>query len=135
MHRTFLRPLRNIDKPAAFAEGAAALKAGGPLRIGLRGRDAALLIGFMLSGVASLGLELVWIRILALAFGSESFGMLGVLAGFFAGLTLGAAIFHRVIRRSRRPALIYVAVEIVIAAYALAGPIFMLPLTNALPRW
>ena len=53
--------------------------------------------------MAALGLELIWIRILGLAFGSESFGMLGVLAGFFAGLALGAAVLHRAILRSERP--------------------------------
>jgi len=73
-------------------------------------------------------------RILGLAFGSESFGMLGVLAGFFAGLALGATVLHRIILRSPRPVLIYVAAESIIALYALAGPFFMLPLADTVPR-
>jgi spermidine synthase len=97
--------------------------------------DTLLLAGFLISGMAALGLELIWIRILGLAFGSESFGMLGVLAGFFAGLALGAASLHRVILRQRRPVLIYIAVEGIIAFYALTGPVFLLPLAETLPRW
>lgn len=96
--------------------------------------DTLLLIGFLSSGVAALGLELIWMRILGLAFGSESFGMLGVLAGFFAGLALGAALLHRAVRRSRRPVLFYIVAEAIIAAYALTGPLFMLPLAEIVPR-
>ena len=99
-----------------------------------RSPDTLLLLGFLCSGVAALGLELIWMRILGLAFGSESFGMLGVLAGFFAGLALGAALLHRTVLRSRRPVLVYIVAETVIAAYALTGPLFMLPLAEIVPR-
>lgn len=100
-----------------------------------RRADALLLTAFLSSGIAALGLELIWMRILGLAFGSESFGMLGVLAGFFAGLALGAMVLHNVILRSRRPVLIYAAAEGIIAVYALAGPYFMLRLTDGVPRF
>ena len=80
--------------------------------------DTLLLIAFLNSGLVALALELIWVRILGLAFGTESLGMLGVVAGFFAGLCLGAAVLHRTVLRSRRPVLIYVAAESTIAAYA-----------------
>ena len=95
--------------------------------------DVPLLAGFFCSGVAALGLELIWIRLLGLAFGSESFGMLGVLTGFFAGLALGAAMLHGPVLRSPRPALIYVRAELVIAACAVAGPFLLLRLARWLP--
>ena len=96
--------------------------------------DALLLMAFLSSGVAALGLELIWVRVLGLAFGSESFGMLGVLAAFFAGLAIGSAALHRLVVRSRRPVRIYLMAECVIAAYALAGPKLMLHLADAMPR-
>jgi spermidine synthase len=109
-----------------------------PLQPAVRGArlhlsDALLLAAFFCSGAAALGLELIWMRLLRLAFGSETFGMLGVLTGFFAGLAIGAAILHGPVLRSARPALIYVAAELVIAGCAIAGPIVLLGLARWLP--
>ena len=47
-------------------------------------RDRWLLGAFVLSGAAGLGYEILWTRLLGLALGSETLGVLGVLAGFFA---------------------------------------------------
>ena len=96
--------------------------------------DSLVLAAFLSSGVAALGLELIWVRVLGLVFGSESFGMLGVIAAFFAGLALGSAALHSLVVRSRRPVRIYIGAECVIAAYALAGPSFMYRMTEAMPR-
>ena len=57
--------------------------------------DAALLLAFFLSGAAALGYELLWTRLLGLALGSETIGLLATLAGFFGGMALGAALLHR----------------------------------------
>ena len=45
--------------------------------------DRLLLLAFFLSGVAALGHEILWTRLLAFGLGNESLGMLGVLAGLF----------------------------------------------------
>jgi len=92
-----------------------------------------LLAGFMSSGIAALGLELIWVRVLGLAFGSERLGMLAVLAGFFGGLAAGSSLLHNFVTRSRWPIRIYIGAEAVIAVYALAGSRLMLQLTEAIP--
>jgi spermidine synthase len=96
--------------------------------------DMLLLAALFTSGGAAVGLEFIWLRMLGLALGAESFGMLGVLAGFFAGLALGAAAFHLRIVRSARPISFYVAAEVAIALYALASPWFIPLLTEKIPR-
>jgi hypothetical protein len=55
------------------------------------------------SGFAGLGYEIVWTRQLSLALGSEMMAVLGAVAGFFAGLALGAFVFDRPIRQARSP--------------------------------
>jgi spermidine synthase len=84
--------------------------------------DWLVLSAFFLSGAAALGLEIIWLRLLGLVFGSESMGVLGVLAGFFGGLAVGSLIVHGWLARSRAPILVYAASEAVIAAYAVVSP-------------
>ena len=55
------------------------------------------------SGFAGLGYEMVWTRLLTAALGSEMMAVLGAIAGFFAGLSLGAFFLDGPIRRARSP--------------------------------
>src|SRR6478736_6017060 len=55
------------------------------------------------SGFAGLGYEIVWTRQLSLALGTEMMAVLGVIAGFFGGLALGAFALDGLIRRSKSP--------------------------------
>jgi spermidine synthase len=55
------------------------------------------------SGFAGLGYEIVWARILGAGLGTEMTAVLGSVAGFFAGLALGAFTLDAPIRRSRSP--------------------------------
>jgi Spermidine synthase len=71
------------------------------------------------SGFAGLGYEIVWTRQLSLALGSEMMAVLGAVAGFFAGLALGAFALDRPIRNARSPRTVYVALEIVIGIWGL----------------
>ncbi len=87
------------------------------------------------SGLAGLGYEVLWTRMLSPALGTEMAAALGVVAGFFGGLALGAFGLDGPIRRARRPALAYAALELVIAAWAVVS-LWLLPaLGQALPRW
>src|SRR5215470_9976659 len=70
------------------------------------------------SGFAGLGYEMVWTRVLSLALGSEMMAVLGAIAGFFAGLALGAFALDGPIRRARRPSVAYALLELVIGLWA-----------------
>ncbi|MCA9704374.1 MAG: hypothetical protein KDK70_00835 [Myxococcales bacterium] len=96
-------------------------------------RDRWLLGAFVLSGAAGLGYELLWTRLLALALGSETLGVLGVLAGFFGGMALGAAALHGRARRSPDPVALFVRLELVAAAFAVVSPWWLHALASWLP--
>ncbi|GLR84613.1 spermidine synthase [Bradyrhizobium iriomotense] len=78
------------------------------------------------SGFAGLGYEIVWTRQLSLALGTEMMAMLGVIAGFFGGLALGAFALDRPIRRSKSPWRVYAILEAVIAVWGLIS-VWLLP--------
>jgi len=78
------------------------------------------------SGFAGLGYEIVWTRQLSLVLGSEMMAVLGVIAGFFGGLALGAFILDRPIRRAASPRLAYALLEVVIGLWGLVS-IWLLP--------
>jgi spermidine synthase len=85
------------------------------------------------SGFAGLGYEIVWVRELSLALGTEMMAVLGAIAGFFAGLALGAFVLDRPIRCARSPRSVYAALESVIGLWGLVS-IWLLPAAGrALP--
>lgn len=96
-------------------------------------RDRWLLLAFFLSGAAALGYEILWTRLLSLALGSETLGVLGVLAGFFGGLAIGSFALHGAAKRSRNPARLFAGLEAIAAAYALASPHLLHGLAQGLP--
>jgi len=96
-------------------------------------RDRWLLAAFVLSGAAGLGYELLWTRMLGLALGSETLGVLGVLAGFFGGMALGAAALHRRASQAADPVGLFVRLELVAAAFALVSPVWLHALAGWLP--
>ncbi|WP_035654858.1 spermidine synthase, partial [Bradyrhizobium sp. STM 3809] len=78
------------------------------------------------SGLAGLGYEIVWTRQLALALGTEMMAVLGAIAGFFAGLALGAFVLDRHIRQASKPHRVYASLEAVIGLWGIAA-IWLLP--------
>src|SRR5688500_667270 len=92
-----------------------------------------LLFAFFCSGAGALGFELLWVRQLGIVFGAESLAVLAVLAGFFAGLAVGAAALNRTVVGSRHPIRIYAFCELLIAAYGLLLPWLSLRLLAPLP--
>ncbi|MDB6044622.1 MAG: putative Spermine/spermidine synthase family protein [Gammaproteobacteria bacterium] len=85
------------------------------------------------SGFAGLGYEIVWTRELSLALGTEMMAVLGAVAGFFAGLALGAFTLDGPIRRARSPYVVYAVLETVIGLWGLIS-VWLLPsVGRALP--
>jgi hypothetical protein len=78
------------------------------------------------SGFAGLGYEMVWTRELSVALGTEMMAVLGSVAGFFAGLALGAFTLDGLIRRARSPRIAYAVLEAVIGVWGLIS-IWLLP--------
>jgi spermidine synthase len=71
-----------------------------------------LLLCLVLSGFAGLAYELLWVRLLALSFGTTTLSFSTVLAVFFGGLALGAFVAGRFLHRVRRPVRAYALVEL-----------------------
>lgn len=98
-------------------------------------RDRLLLFAFLLSGAAALGYEILWTRLLSLALGSETLGVLGTLAGFFGGLALGSWWLHERALRAENPVRLFAALESIAAVYALVSPHLLHALIQHLPIW
>ncbi len=77
---------------------------------------------FVLSGLAALVYQVLWVRLLSLSFGTSAFAVSTVLAVFFSGLALGSALFGRAADRARHPLRWFAGLELVIAAFGLASP-------------
>ena len=75
---------------------------------------------FFLSGAAGLGYQIVWTRMWATGLGHEVSSMLAVVAAFFGGMAVGAALLDGPISRSARPGRWYVGLEVLIGVWALA---------------
>jgi spermidine synthase len=80
----------------------------------------ALYVITVFCGLAGLGYEIVWTRMLSVALGHEILSVLAVLAAFFSGLALGAIIFDRLIGTSLVPGRWYALLEFVVGGWALA---------------
>ena len=83
----------------------------------------------LLSGVAGLGYQVLWVRMLSTSLGHEVFAVLAILAAFFGGLALGAWFLDREVARAERPAAWYAGLEAVIGLWALAL-IWLIPMAD-----
>src|SRR5271165_1173090 len=109
---------------AISSANSAALPATEALRDGSR-RPAVIPIMaavFFLSGLSSLIYEVVWMRRLALFFGSDVYSAALTLSAFMGGLTLGSLLAARYVDRLRRHLVWYGLLEILIGIYALLFP-------------
>ncbi|MDC0722015.1 spermidine synthase [Nannocystis bainbridge] len=98
-------------------------------------RDGLLLLAAFASGAAALAYEMLWTRMLALSLGSETVGVLAALAGYFAGLALGAGLLHDRTHRAADPVRLFVLLELVAAGFAVASPHLLQWLARVLPGW
>lgn len=77
---------------------------------------------FLLSGMAALGVETIWLRWFRLLFGATAPAAAATLVAFFAGHALGAGLAARWIPGRARPLRIYAGLELAAGAWALAVP-------------
>lgn len=81
-----------------------------------------ILIIFFFSGASALVYEVVWMKMLTIAFGATALAISTILASFMAGLSLGNYWFGRLVDRSRRPLFIYALLEFGIGIFAFLMP-------------
>ena len=82
---------------------------------------AALVAALVLSGVAALGYEILWTRILVLVVGSSTNAFTLMLSLYLLGLTLGGLWIGRYLGRLQRPVVVFQHLQLGVAATALAG--------------
>lgn len=84
---------------------------------------------FFVSGIAGLGYEILWTRMLTAGLGHEIVSILAVVSAFFSGLALGAWCLDRPVSRSENPEKWYALLEVIVGLWAIAL-IFLLPEMN-----
>lgn len=109
-----------VLKPAGFTSETLPLASGSRLL---------LYLVLLFSGFAGLGYQMSWTRMLSVSLGHEFAAILAVVAAFFVGLSLGGLLLNKVIRETHQPLRWYVALEMVIALWALSL-ILLLPWYN-----
>ena len=82
-------------------------------------RPLAILLCLIFSGLAALVYQIIWTRLLGLAFGTTTEAISSVLAIFFGGMALGNWLAAARLARVRRPLVVYALLELAIGAYAL----------------
>jgi len=97
--------------------------------------DLWLLGAVVLSGAVALGYEMMWTRLLSLVVGGELLGILGVLAGFFGGMAIGAFAFSNKVVNSRSPIRMFLLLEAIIIIYGLMSPHLIHFLSSYIPAW
>jgi spermidine synthase len=90
----------------------------------LAGRVPVLYALFLLSGVAALIYEVLWMRSFSLIFGSTTRAAAAVLGAFFAGLAVGGLVGARLAGRRSTALWRYGLAEIAVAAGALLVPVW-----------
>ncbi len=81
------------------------------------------LVFFFVSGACGLIYEVAWLRVMGLVFGNTTQATGTILAGYMAGLGLGALFFGRCIdRTSKHPILVYAWLEGGVGIYAFCTP-------------
>ena len=97
--------------------------------------DIWLLLAVVLSGAVALGYEMMWTRLLSLVVGGELLGILGVLAGFFGGMAIGAFALSKRAAHSKSPLKVFFLLEGAIALYGLISPHLIHSMSRLVPAW
>ena len=85
----------------------------------------ALVLAFV-SGLTSLGYQVLWTRLLSSGTGNSTYVFTLILATFLIGIAIGAAAFATTRRRIREPILLIAIAQIGVAALAIAGLVLVI---------
>jgi spermidine synthase len=85
----------------------------------------ALLLAFV-SGLTSLGYQVLWTRLLASGTGNSTYVFTLILGTFLIGIAAGAAVFGLVRHRIGRPVQLIAGAQVGVAALAILGLVFMI---------
>jgi spermidine synthase len=119
------------DPPTAFRHGTPDVKATtAPVP-----RLPAALALMGLSGFAALGYQMIWTQQLGIWLGHDMAAVLAVVTAFFFGLSAGAWLLARPIRRGRAPLRWYAGCEAAIALWALVLSVALGPANAWLAQW
>ncbi len=80
---------------------------------------------FLLSGIAGLVYQMVWMRYLSTIFGTSELAIVTVLVAYMGGLAVGAAVASRFAHSFKNPIRVYAILEGVIAISALLVPFLL----------
>lgn len=100
-----LRTDQKTKRARAMRDHGVATKSGGSSPAGRTGQPWLAAAALGLSGFASLALQVVWTRLLALVLGPTTYAFSTIVTLFIAGLAIGAAVAARVAGRRREPLL------------------------------
>ena len=95
-------------------------------------RGLALVVAFV-SGLTSLGYQLLWTRLLASGSGNTTYVFTSILAVFLIGIAVGAAIVSRRMATLRAPVALLGLMQLVVAALVLAGLVVLSGLVDGPP--
>jgi len=85
----------------------------------------ALMLAFV-SGLTSLGYQVLWTRLLSSGTGNSTYVFTLILGMFLIGITIGAAIFAATRQMIRRPIGLIAMAQVAVAAIAVAGLVFVI---------
>ena len=91
------------------------------MRVHARARTLFLYCALFCTGASALVYQVAWGRMLRAVFGVGDLAVAAVLAAYFSGLGFGSLLGGRLVRRWKRPALGYAALELFVGLYALAS--------------
>jgi spermidine synthase len=78
------------------------------------------------SGLTSLGYQVLWTRLLSSGTGNSTYVFTAILAVFLAGIAAGAVIFSALRERIRQPIALLAAAQVAVAVLALGGLVFVI---------
>ena len=131
-----LRATSAGDKPPPYDHAATGTTAADEPTASATTRDARwLLVAMVLSGFASLTLEVLWSRLLVLVFGTSTYAFVTMLATFLVGIALGSFVCRLTVDRLRDPRRAFGWIQAGIAASTLATVPAMRALVANGQRW